>query len=84
MKDPQTDGLDVAPAAGPIRNLLAPLHLRRTGLTAFVVGSWLTLINQADVLMAGSINGLFIGKILTNYLTPFVVANIGLLSRQHG
>jgi hypothetical protein len=47
-----------------------------------VVGTWLTLFNQGDILMAAEITFGLVGKIFLNYLTPFVVANWGLLSRE--
>jgi hypothetical protein len=57
-------------------------HLRATTGIALCVGTWLTFINQVDVLATeGLSNGLFL-KILLNYLTPFVVANLGVISRK--
>lgn len=58
-----------------------PEHLRRTLTIALVVGTWLTLYNQ---LMAG-VPAMDAGTALAvflNFLTPFVVANWGLVSRQ--
>jgi len=57
-------------------------HLKRTGLITIVVGTWLTLFNQGDVLLLGDIGMLMFGKIFLNYLTPFIVSNAGLLSRE--
>lgn len=57
-------------------------HLKRTGLITVVVGTWLTLFNQGDVLILGDVGMLMFGKIFLNYLTPFVVSNAGLLSRE--
>ena len=59
-----------------------PSHLRRTGTIALVVGSWLTLFNQGDAIRAGETDTTVFLKILLNYLTPFVVANLGLLSSE--
>ncbi len=59
-----------------------PKHLRRTALTALIVGSWLTAFNQWDALALGPHPASLWLKIFLNYLTPFVVANIGLMSRQ--
>jgi uncharacterized membrane protein len=61
---------------------LYPPHLRRTGSIALVVGTWLTLFNQRDVIWTGQLSGWIWIKIALNYLTPFVVANLGLLSKQ--
>ncbi len=58
-----------------------PAHLRRTGVTALLVGSWLTVFNLGDVLMQGPLTLHLVFKIALNFATPFVVANIGLLSR---
>ncbi len=57
-------------------------HLKRTGLTAFIVGTWLTMVNHWDVLATSGLDWNLVAKIGLNYLTPFVVANIGLLSRH--
>lgn len=57
-------------------------HLKRTGLITIVVGTWLTLFNQGDVLILGDIDMFILGKIFLNYLTPFMVSNAGLLSRE--
>ncbi|MEF8815135.1 MAG: hypothetical protein V5A55_15205 [Halovenus sp.] len=57
-------------------------HLKRTGLITVVVGTWLTLFNQGDLLLIGDINMWLFGKIFLNYLTPFMVSNAGLLSRE--
>ncbi len=57
-----------------------PQHLRRTVAIAIVVGSWLTLFNQGGVLWAGQASLALLLKVFLNYLTPFVVANLGLLS----
>lgn len=67
-----------------MRSVFYPVHLRRTGLIALVVGSWLTLFNQGDVLAHGRLDAGIGVKIALNYLTPFVVANLGLLSNKSG
>lgn len=58
-----------------------PVHLRRTGTIAAAVGTWLTLVNQGDVLLAHHWSPALFTKIALNYLTPFTVSNLGLLSR---
>lgn len=63
-------------------NVLRPAHLRRTGAIALVVGTWLTLLNQGDVILDGTVSWGLLIKVALNYLTPFVVANFGLLSRE--
>ncbi len=64
-----------------LQTALYPPHLRRTGLIALVVGSWLSLVNLGDLLLVGPITAGLLLKLALNYLTPFVVANLGLLSR---
>lgn len=59
-----------------------PVHLRRTVLIAVIVGTWLTAFNQGDVVLSGGFDGGVALKVALNYLTPFVVANLGLLSRE--
>lgn len=57
-------------------------HLRATGGVALLVGSWLTLVNQADVIAAHGLDAVVLVKVAVNYLTPFIVSNIGLLARR--
>ena len=64
--------------------VLLPAHLRRTATVAALVGTWLTAFNQGDVLLASPWTWALGGKVMLNYLTPFVVANLGLLSRVKG
>ena len=59
-----------------------PQHLRRTLSIMVLVGTWLTLYNQGDILVTTGVTPTLVGKIFLNYLTPFVVANWGLLSRE--
>lgn len=55
-------------------------HLRRTLRIALVVGIILTAINQADVITAGNATtGTWI-KCGLNFVVPFCVSNLGLLS----
>lgn len=62
--------------------VFAPHHLLRTGSIGLVVGSWLTLINQGGVIVEGAWSAGLAVKIFLNFLTPFVVANLGLVSRK--
>lgn len=57
-------------------------HLKRTCSISLLVGTWLTLFNQGDVLLAMDLTPALAGKIVLNYLTPFVVSNWGLISRK--
>jgi hypothetical protein len=57
-------------------------HLKATGGIALFVGTWLTFVNQADVIAAQGFDKTLLVKIALNYLTPFVVSNLGLLARK--
>lgn len=50
-------------------------------LTAVLVGSWLTFFNLGGALVLNALTWPLALKIALNYATPFVVANIGLMSR---
>lgn len=65
-----------------LKTCLYPSHLRRTGSIAFIVGSWLTLLNHGDVIWAGQPSSWIWVKVVLNYLTPFAVANFGLMARE--
>jgi len=55
-------------------------HLRRTVRIALVVGVVLTAINQLDVILAGDSTSATWVKCGLNFVVPFVVSNLGLLS----
>jgi hypothetical protein len=55
-------------------------HLRSTATIALIVGTILTLINQADVIIGGDAKALTWVKAGLNYCVPFVVSNLGLLA----
>jgi hypothetical protein len=55
-------------------------HLRRTVRIALVVGTILTLINQADVILSGDATAITWIKAVLNYCVPFIVSNLGLLA----
>jgi hypothetical protein len=76
-----------APSEGLLRRiatLTAPCrkraNLRRTIRIALVVGTILTVINQADVLLKGDATLLTAVKIPLNYVVPFIVSNLGVIS----
>ncbi len=64
--------------------ILHPSHLKRTCVVALVVGVLLSLVNLGGQLLTGPWNLPLAIKIALNVLTPFVVANLGLMSRQGG
>jgi len=55
-------------------------HLRRTTRIAFVVGLLLTGVNQGAVILSGDASTLTWVRSAANFLIPFVVSNLGLLS----
>jgi len=55
-------------------------HLRRTVRIALVVGVVLTAINQLDVILGGDATTATWVKCGLNFVVPFVVSNLGLLS----
>jgi hypothetical protein len=57
-----------------------PEHLRRTLRIALVVGLVLTAINQLDVIVGGDATAVTWVKCGLNFVVPFVVSNLGLLS----
>jgi hypothetical protein len=63
-----------------LRIVMRPEHLRRTVRIALVVGTILTLINQADVIAGGDATTVTWLKAGANYLVPFIVSNLGLLA----
>lgn len=64
------------------RVVFTPVHLKRTLLIALAVGTWLNLFNHGDELLRGMMNAQLAGKLALNYLTPFIVSNIGLLAHR--
>jgi hypothetical protein len=74
-----------SPAVSPrtpeaLRYCLQRRHLRRTLRIALVVGVVLTAINQLDVIASGDATTTTWVKCALNFLVPFVVSNLGLLS----
>lgn len=59
-------------------------HLRRTTRIALVVGLVLTAINQGAAILGGDASTLTWARIAVNFLIPFVVSNLGLLSGRGG
>ena len=65
-----------------VETCLEPNHLRRTTLIALIVGTWLTLLNQGGALWSGDWDVELGVRVFLNYLTPFVVSNLGLLAKD--
>jgi hypothetical protein len=58
-------------------------HLRRTLRIALVIGIVLTGINQLDVFLRGEATAITWTKCGMNFVVPFIVSNLGLLSGRH-
>jgi hypothetical protein len=63
---------------------LRPAHLRRTIGIAIVVGLILTAVNQLQVILDGRVTLATWLRCGANFLIPFVVSNLGLLSGRRG
>lgn len=63
-----------------IRFCLRPAHLRQTLAIALVMGTAYTAINQLQVLLSRGVDATTALRCVANYVLPFVVANLGLLS----
>src|SRR5262245_56036662 len=59
--------------------LLRPSLLRRSFLTALVVGSLVTAINQGNIMLRGDFPHDLVWKIPLSYCLPFCVATWGAL-----
>jgi hypothetical protein len=74
--DPKKDGA----LRGALTYCARPEHLRRTLRIAFIVGLFLTTVNQLDVILTGEATVLTGIKCAFNFAVPFIVSNLGLLS----
>jgi hypothetical protein len=63
--------------------VLQPGHLKKTAVTAPVVGSILFAINQLNVVTDGHPTPLVWVKTGVTYLVPFAVASVGILIATH-
>ncbi len=64
--------------------ILRSSQLRRTVLIAVIVGTLLTLVNEGGEMFLGVVTIGITLKIIFNYLTPLVVANLGWFFSQKG
>ena len=62
-----------------VRIVAHPPHLRRTAVTALIVGTVLFAINQLDVVLEGHATWVTWLKSAVTYCVPFAVANVGIL-----
>ena len=79
LRDPASAG-DHERVRDALRICLEPQHLRRTITIAIVVGTILTAINHADVILRGEATWSTVVKAALNYVVPFIVSNLGLLA----
>lgn len=56
-------------------------HLRRTLTITLIVGVWLTGFNQGARIYASSLSPELYLKVFLNFLTPFIVSNLGIIFR---
>ncbi|MCL4286843.1 MAG: hypothetical protein KJ006_04250 [Thermoleophilia bacterium] len=63
-----------------MRYCLERRHLSRTIVIALVVGAVLTAINHLDLILQGEASGSVPLKAAGNFIIPFIVSNLGLLS----
>lgn len=59
--------------------LLRPRLLRRSFLTALVVGTILTAINQGPLILSGDLTSALLWKVPLTYSVPFCVSTWGAL-----
>ena len=76
--DARTNGLRTWREAAAI--VLARRNLKRTLTIASIVGSVFFTMNQLGVILAGDAGPVVWLKAAMTYLTPLVVANLGVLS----
>lgn len=57
-----------------------PSHLRRTLTIAVVVGTLLVVINQLSMLTGGHWSALLWIRVALDFVVPFCVSNVGVLS----
>ena len=69
-----------AAAAEAVAYCGRPAHLRRTVRIALVVGVILNAINESGPIVHGQIGSGTWVRVALNFLVPFIVSNIGLLS----
>ena len=63
--------------------IAAPANLKRTAIIALVIGSLFVAMNQLGVIVSGDATLIVWLKAGLTYLTPFCVANVGILSATH-
>ncbi len=67
-------------AGEAVRVSFRPSTLRRTVVIALIVGTLLSVVNQADVIVRGHADAVTWARIVVNFLVPFCVSTAGFLS----
>ena len=63
-----------------VKTCATPSNLKRTLLIAAVVGSVLSMINEGGAIVYGHVRTATTVKIAFNFVVPFVVSNLGVLT----
>jgi hypothetical protein len=63
-----------------VRLLRTPAMLKRSLLIAAIVGTILSIVNQASVIAKGESTTLTWLRVAANYVVPFIVSNAGALA----
>lgn len=78
---------ETLPDTGAIRAIayvLTPRVFKRNLVIALIVGSLLTVANQFDVLLRGSISASLVVKICLNFAIPFAVSSASAYANRCG
>jgi hypothetical protein len=70
-------------ATDALRLVFSRRLMCRTLVIALVVGTILSIVNQAHIIAAGDADAATWARVAANYLTPFIVSSIGALSATH-
>lgn len=62
-----------------VQQLLLGATLRTCAPVALVVGTVLSVVNQGDVVLTGTVSGLVPVKVAVNYLVPYLTSSTGAL-----
>ncbi len=71
-------------ASGGIRYALRGRVLKRNFLIAVIVGTLLTMANQFDLIVRGSVHADLLAKVCFNFLIPFVVSSVSAYANRCG
>ena len=66
--------------AAVVETCRKPANLKRTLTIAAIVGTVLSLINEGGAIIHGNVTGATSWKIVLNFVVPFVVSTLGVLT----